>query len=154
MDSDREKFIQKLIRQLKKKKEGLKEKIAAARIRTSQAESARTSWSDHTLTDIEEEISILTQQKNTVKAQLEEIQAFLASPSSPDRAVPGSLVTIEIDGEKETLLIVRAAVGSFEDGLLSTQSPLGKALVNQKTGQDLTAPTPTKPLSVKLLKVA
>ena len=153
MDPDKEKFLKTLINQLKKKQAGLEKKITQAKKRTGKAESARTSWSDHTLTDIEDEISIFSQQLKTVQAQLKEIQGFQDQKVPLKKVVPGSLIGVDIDGEKQTLLIVRSPVGSFEQGLLSTQSPLGKTLVDKKANQSFTVSTPVEPLKVKLLRV-
>lgn len=153
METEKEKFLKNLTSQLNKKKRVLEEKITQAGLRRGQAESARASWSDHTLTDIEEEVAILTQQLRTTQAQLKEIQGFLKQKTSFRQVVPGSLVMIAVDGEKQTLLVTNSPVGSFEQGLLSTQSPLGQALLNKEASQAFTLPTPIEPLKVKLLGV-
>lgn len=154
MDPGKEGFFKNLINCLDQKRRDLEGKINQAKKRIGKAESARASWSDHTLTDIEDEISILTQQRNTVEAQLKEIRAFQSQPSSSDRVIPGSLVTIELEGEKQTLLVVNSSAGSFEQGLLSAQSPLGKGIVGKGSNQSFTVPTPVEPLKVRILKIA
>lgn len=153
MDPDKKSFLKNLVSQLDKKGRALEKKITQAKKRMGKAESARASWSDHTLTDIEDEISILSQQLRTNQAQLKEIQGFQEQKTSSDKVTPGSLVTVEIDSEKQTLLVISSPVGSFEQGLLSLQSPLGKTLADKKTDQSFTVPTPVEPLKVKVLKV-
>lgn len=153
MNPQRNKFLEKLINQLNKKKSGLEEKIAQAKKRMSEAEGPMQSWSDHTQADIEEEIAILIQQHKTIESQIKEIKGLFQQKIPSGEAALGSIVAVEIDGERDTFFLINSQIANFEQGLLSIQSPLGKTLVGKKEGQNFALPAPTAPLKVKVLKV-
>jgi len=154
MNKKREEFIKNLLKNLNQKKSGLEEKINQAKKRMGKAESARTSWSDHTLTDIEEEIAIFNQQLKAVTSQIKEIESLSKQKIPSDKVAVGSLVTVEVGGEKQTFFLISSPVASLEQNLLSTHSPIGKALIGKKEGQAFTLPTPAGSLKVKILNVS
>jgi len=154
MNKKRGEFVKNLLKNLNQKKSGLEEKINQAKKRMGKAESARTSWSDHTLVDIEEEITILNQQLKAVTSQIKEIESLSKQKIPSDKVAVGSLVTVEVGGEKQTFFLISSPVASLEQNLLSTHSPIGKALIGKKEGQAFTLPTPAGSLKVKILNVS
>lgn len=141
MNHKREEFVKNLLKNLNQKKVGLEEKIARAKKRIGETEGPMQSWSSHAHADIEEGIAILNQQLNAVEVQIKEIESLSRQKIPSDKVAAGSLVTVETDDEKQTFFLVSSPVASFEEGLLSTQSPLGKALLGKKEGQTFTTST-------------
>jgi transcription elongation factor GreA len=68
--------------------------------------------------------------------------------------VVGSIVTIQ-EGrhEAETYTIVGAAEASPRDGKISNESPIGKAVINHRAGEDVVVDAPGGSYKVKILKV-
>jgi len=61
---------------------------------------------------------------------------------NPDVVSLGSRVLIDFDGEEETYTIVGAIEAKPARGLISNESPLGKALLGRRVGQDTMFMTP------------
>jgi transcription elongation factor GreA len=87
--------------------------------------------------------------------QLEELlrAAVVGEPPESDTVTPGMVIRVAIDGDEETYLL-----GSREEAIegmdvLSLQSPLGRAVVGRRPGEEFSYLTPTGlELPVKLLK--
>ena len=85
--------------------------------------------------------------------QLEELlrDAKIGEPDDTDVARPGLVVELEVEGDQEVYLL-----GSREDQhdeleILSTESPMGQAVIGQSVGQTVTFSTPAgAELEVKL----
>jgi transcription elongation factor GreA len=66
----------------------------------------------------------------------------------------GSKVTIQEEGgPAETYTIVGAAESDPAHGKISNESPLGKALMNKKTGESVTVDAPAGAFSVAVVKI-
>lgn len=141
-----------LITRLMKKEDWLEKKIAQAKRKMGKVEGPMQSWSSHAQTDIKGELHLLLQQLKTVKGQLHEVRKRTNPKPKQKTVTAGSIVTIEIDDEKKTFLLIDSPSGSPEQSLLSTQSPIGKALIGKKEGQSFTISTPTGPLKIKITK--
>jgi transcription elongation factor GreA len=64
-------------------------------------------------------------------------------PAGPrDTVNLGSTVVVDFDGEEERYTIVGAIEASPKSGMISNESPLGKALLGQRIGQEILFPTP------------
>ncbi len=77
--------------------------------------------------------------------QLEELlrDAKIGEPDDTDVARPGLVVELEVEGDQEVYLL-----GSREDQhdvleILSTESPMGQAVIGQGVGKTVTFSTPT-----------
>jgi transcription elongation factor GreA len=77
--------------------------------------------------------------------QLEQLlrDVVIGEPESADTAAAGIVVTLDIDGDVETYLL-----GSREDShpsyeILSTESPMGQAVLGAKEGDTVSFDTPT-----------
>jgi len=66
----------------------------------------------------------------------------------------GSEVVVVIDKEKAKYEIVGSAESDPLAGKISSESPIGLALVGKKTGETVTAQTPGGPLEIKIEKVS
>ncbi len=76
--------------------------------------------------------------------QLQELlrDARIGEPDTTDVARPGLVVVLDIEGDEETYLL-----GSREDShdeleILSTEGPMGRAVLDQATGATVTFTTP------------
>jgi transcription elongation factor GreA len=77
--------------------------------------------------------------------QLEELlrDATIGEPEDTDAARPGLVVELEVDGDDETYLL-----GSREDQhdqheILSSESPMGQAILGRRSGEKVSFTTPT-----------
>jgi len=71
-----------------------------------------------------------------------------------DTAQVGARVTIQEDGsDPETYTIVGMVETAPSEGRISNESPLGKALLNQKVGDEVMVPAPNGSFSVTITKI-
>ena len=96
-----------------------------------------------------------------VEGRIKELDLLLATAKVIDETAPhgstaqvGSVVTIQEDGEKpETYTIVGAAEANPSAGRISNESPLGKALINKKSGDKVQVDAPQGAFTVQIVKV-
>jgi transcription elongation factor GreA len=98
-----------------------------------------------------------------VEGRIQELEALLATArviedngkgKRSDLVQVGSKVTIkEGDYEAETYTIVGAAEANPREGKISNESPIGKAILNQRPGEIVTVETPSGPYKVRIIKV-
>ncbi len=65
-----------------------------------------------------------------------------ARPENPDVVSIGSTVIVELEGDEERYTIVGAIEAKPKDGLISNESPIGKALLGKRAGQEAVVATP------------
>ncbi|MFN2226224.1 MAG: transcription elongation factor GreA [Anaerolineae bacterium] len=89
----------------------------------------------------------------TVEAMLK--NAVLIQPNGPsDSVVLGSRVTVAEDGfDPETYIIVGSAEAAPSDGRISNESPLGKALMGHKVGDQVAFTTPGGTVEVEIQSI-
>ncbi|MFL5760349.1 MAG: transcription elongation factor GreA [Thermomicrobiales bacterium] len=63
-------------------------------------------------------------------------------PENPDVISVGSTVVVDLEGDEERYTIVGAIEAKPKDGLISNESPIGKALLGKRVGQDAIVATP------------
>jgi transcription elongation factor GreA len=93
-----------------------------------------------------------------MEARIRQLEALLrdvkiGQPDTTDAVRPGLVVTLEIDGDHETWM-----VGSREDShpdhpVLSAESPMGKAILDQPAGTTVTVNTPGGELAVTVVAI-
>lgn len=92
------------------------------------------------------------ERQDFVRARVRQLQEQLAKLSTidisrlpRDRASYGSTVVLrDIDrGEDVTYRLVTAEESDFEQGLISTSSPIGKSLLNKEEGDEVKVVTPS-----------
>jgi transcription elongation factor GreA len=96
-----------------------------------------------------------------VEGRIQELEILLATAKiipeqkSSDCVQVGSTVTIQEEGyDKETFVIVGAAEASPSEGRISNESPLGRALIGHKKGEDVAVEAPDGKYQVKIIKVS
>jgi len=66
----------------------------------------------------------------------------------------GATVTIQEDGsEEETYTIVGAAEANPREGKISNESPMGRALLNHRAGDDVQVETPDGSYTIRVIKI-
>ncbi len=95
-----------------------------------------------------------------VEGRIQELEYLLANAhvvadAATDEVGIGSKVRVRYeDGSEETYTVVGAAEASPREGLISNESPLGKALMGHKTGDEVEVQAPDGAFKVKIVKVA
>jgi len=89
----------------------------------------------------------------TVDAMLKNA-VIIESNGPSDTVILGSQVTVVEEGlDPETYTIVGSAEANPGDGRISNESPLGKALMGQKVGQQVAFQTPGGQVVMELLRI-
>jgi len=97
-----------------------------------------------------------------VEGRIQELEMLLATArvieddkkKKADSIQVGSTVTIQEDGlEKETYTIVGAAEANPREGKISNESPMGKALLNHRVGDEIKIETPDGSYTVRIVKI-
>ena len=94
-----------------------------------------------------------------VEGRIQELEYVLANARVVERLPSdevniGSQVTVAYDdGSEETYTVVGAAEASPREGLISNESPLGKALMGRKAGDTVEVQAPDGTFRVKILKI-
>jgi len=79
----------------------------------------------------------------------------IESPASPGVVELGNKVLIENqDGKIEQFTIVGSAEANPAGGRISNESPVGKALLDKRIGDEVEVPTPAGVLKLKILEVS
>ena len=97
-----------------------------------------------------------------VEGRSKELEILLATAKiiedkgDSDSIQVGSTVTIQEVGtdEKETFTIVGAAEAQPSEGRISNESPLGRALLNHRKGEEVVVKAPDGDYQVKIMKVS
>lgn len=100
-------------------------------------------------------------QQGFLEGRIQELEHVLKiakaidEPSNYDRVMLGSTVTVLEDGEgtEETFRIVGSAEANPTTGMISNESPLGKALLNKVAGDAVTVQTPGGVLHFKIVGI-
>jgi transcription elongation factor GreA len=98
-----------------------------------------------------------------VEGRIQELEMILASArvidekgkkEKGDLVQVGSLVTIKEDGSSsEKYSIVGAAEANPREGKISNESPIGKAILNHRAGEEVNVEAPGGTYKVKIVKV-
>lgn len=98
-----------------------------------------------------------------VEGRIQELEMLLATAKiieengkkKSDMVQIGSKVTLkEGNYEPETFTIVGAAEANPREGKISNESPIGKAILNHKTGETVKVETPGGTYNVKIMKIS
>jgi transcription elongation factor GreA len=97
-----------------------------------------------------------------VEGRIQELDMLLATArviednkkKKVDTIQVGSTVTIQEDGsDEETYTIVGAAEANPREGKISNESPMGKAILNHRTGDVVQVETPDGSYMVRIVKI-
>ncbi|MBI4359048.1 MAG: GreA/GreB family elongation factor, partial [Candidatus Nealsonbacteria bacterium] len=118
----------------------------------ASADGPRTSWHSQTHLDIERAINDYQRFLQRCRRVLSSLEKYQPSESIVD----GSLVSLQIEGVKREYAVVeREDGGDIGDyGVLSSVSPIGRAVWRKKSGEEVEAKVPDGTIAVKILEVA
>ena len=97
-----------------------------------------------------------------VEGRIQELDMLLATArviendkkKKADAIQVGSTVTIQEDGsDEETYTIVGAAEANPREGKISNESPMGKAILNHRAGDEVQIETPDGSYTVRIVKI-
>jgi transcription elongation factor GreA len=97
-----------------------------------------------------------------VEGRIQELEMLLATArvidddkkKRADSVQVGSTVTIQEDGyEEETYTIVGAAEANPRDGKISNESPIGKAILGHRAGDEVQVEAPDGSYKVRIIKI-
>ena len=98
-----------------------------------------------------------------VEGRIQELEMLLATArviedngkKKKDLVQVGTTVTIQEEGYgEETYTIVGAAEANPREGKISNESPIGKAILNRKLGDEVQVEVPDGSYKVRILKIA
>ena len=99
-----------------------------------------------------EEQSFLEGRIQALEARLRDA-VITAAPAAGEGAGIGSRLTVSIDGDEVRYTLVGSAEADPSAGRLSVASPVGKALLGSKSGDDVDVETPRGRVAYRVLKV-
>ncbi len=145
----------------KEKKEKLEqelnnlEKVKKPEI-SSNLETAR----QNDLSEDTDDLSVMLVEKEAIEDRIAELKNILAKAKifikkvcNPGKIGIGSEITVEVGGKKKSLTIVDALEADPLSGKISDHSPLGKALVKSKKGQEVSIKVNGKTVKYKVLDI-
>lgn len=80
-------------------------------------------------------------------------RAVVIDPSQATSVQVGTTVTVDIEGEEETYTIVGAVEARPAQGRISNESPIGRALLGHKVGDELDIRTPVSVLKARVVSI-
>ena len=102
-------------------------------------------------------------EQSFVEGRIQELEVLLATASVIDNNKKknkdaeiqiGATVTIQEDGfEEETYTIVGATEANPREGKISNESPIGKALLNHRVGDEVQVESPDGAYTVRIIKI-
>jgi transcription elongation GreA/GreB family factor len=91
---------------------------------------------------VEEHMRVLSEHER-IASFLEQTATSYVAPDDPQLVEVGDTVTIRLeDGIEEAFLIVHAIEASVDDARISVESPLAKALLGRRVGDDVDVAVP------------
>jgi transcription elongation factor GreA len=80
-------------------------------------------------------------------------RAVVIDPSKTSSVQVGTTVTVAIEGEEETYTIVGAVEARPAQGRISNESPIGRALLGRKVGDEVAIRTPASILTARVVSI-
>lgn len=105
------------------------------------------------------EYRLIEDELGFIEGRIQELEDMLAvakliTPDVDNTTVNlGNTAVIEADGELEEYTIVGIAEASPAEGLISNESPLGRALLNRRVGEEVPVKAPNGTFVVKIVAV-
>lgn len=101
------------------------------------------------------------EEQSRVEARIFELEDLLKRAEIIEEGAPagdavevGSTVAVEKDGKKAEYRIVGSSEAKPEIGLISNESPLGKAFIGRKRGETVEVITPGGKVAYRILKIS
>jgi transcription elongation factor GreA len=88
-----------------------------------------------------------------LESMLRRAEVVDESSTQPGVIGIGSKVTVDFDGDEELYTIVGAIEAKPTEGMISTESPIGRALIGKRAGQTASVSTPGGVTPIKIIRV-
>lgn len=112
-----------------------------------RSENAEYIYGKRRLREIDRRVRFLSK-------RLDEIRVVTEPPTDPKRVFFGAWVTLEDeDGAEKTFRIVGADESDLERGFISMDSPVARALLGKREGDELTIRVPKGDVEYTILRV-
>ena len=123
------------------------QEVADAAAMGDRSENAEYIYGKRRLREIDRRVRFLSK-------RLDEVTIVNEPPSDPKRAFFGAWITIEDeDGAEKTYRIVGADESDLERGFISIDSPVARALVGKREGDEITVKVPKGEVHYTILGV-
>jgi len=98
-------------------------------------------------------------EQSFIEGRIQEVEYILkyaqtATNGKGDTVGLGSVVSIDMEGDKLNYEIVGSAEADPSNGKISSESPIGSSLLGRKSGEKFDALTPGGKISIKVLKIS
>jgi len=124
------------------------QEVADAAAMGDRSENAEYIYGKRRLREIDRRVRFLSK-------RLDEVIIVKEPPSDPNKAYFGAYVTVEDpDGEEKTYRIVGADESDMEKGFISIDSPVARALLGKKAGDELLIRVPKGEVEYTVVEVA
>ena len=101
----------------------------------------------------QEDLELLDTRVIELENILENVQLITAPPKEKRDVIGlGATVLVEVDGQTDEFVIVGTLETNPDIGKISTESPIGKALLGHKAGEEVVISSPTK-VTYKIIKI-
>lgn len=127
--------------------------------RTDVAEAIRVAREQGDLTE-NAEYQAAKQAQERSETRISEIEHILKNmsvikkPKGIDKVSHGSTVTLKSGGKEKTFTIVGTVEADPLNGKISDESPIGKALLGKKQGDDVEITTPAETTTYKIITIS
>jgi transcription elongation factor GreA len=101
------------------------------------------------------------QEQSFVEGRIQELERLLAAaklidqpPTKSDFVRMGTHIkVVDTEGEEETYYLVGSSEADPRKGLISNESPIGRALIGKKVGDEVTVVAPAGSFNLKILEI-
>ena len=145
----------------KEKKEKLEQELSdLEKVKKPEISSNLETARQNDLSEDTDDLSVMLVEKEAIEDRIAELKNILAKAKifikkvcNPGKIRIGSEITVEVGGKKKALTIVDALEADPLSGKISDHSPLGKALVKSKKGQEVSIKVNGKTVKYKVLDI-
>jgi transcription elongation factor GreA len=100
---------------------------------------------DQEYLSFQEDLSFLDSRISELEYILKNVELIKAPPKAKqDRVLLGATVLVDIEGQKDEFTLVGTLEANPVLGNISNESPVGKALLGHKSGDEITVSSPVK----------
>ncbi|KRT67721.1 MAG: transcription elongation factor GreA, transcription elongation factor GreA [candidate division WWE3 bacterium CSP1-7] len=138
---------------LLQRKKQLEEELGKAKKRIGEAAGDEGLWHENAAFEqAESDVSMLIRLIGDVEDQILTAQ-IVETPTSRDHVMIGSTVKVRIDGIEKVFTVLGESESDLLSGKISCTSPIGKALLGAKAGEQVKAVTPGGSVQMKVLEI-